>query len=245
MNIFIINSFQIPNILVDELMANMSANALRCYLLITRKTIGWGKYSDKISINQFISYLGLKDKRTIYKALNELLALNLIRAIKNTGEITEYFVVSDEMNLVTKNDVTSKKCMEALAKNDTTTNNKKCTTTKDMIKNTITKNSNKKELDLSGFAQQPSEQVWHDYLEHRKNKRAKLTQSALVVLMKHINDCLAFGFSTDGILSECMAQGWTGFKANWLLKEKFEIKQQSKFMTLAEKNRAVLDSMRS
>lgn len=253
MSNFIMNSFQIPNSLVDELMAKMSANALRCYLLIIRKTIGWGKYSDKISITQFLKYLGLKDKRTVYNALNELLSLNLIRANKNNGEITEYFLLY-EVEPVTANvdswDMTSNKnCIVPITKIDTTTDSKKCTSTINIVKNTITtktiKEPDKKNLDLSGFTQQPSEGVWNDYLEHRKNKRAMLTQSALTVLIKHINDCIDFGFTTDGVLGECMAQGWTGFKADWILKKRANTNSQSKFMTLAERNQIVLESMRS
>lgn len=253
MSHFIINSFQIPNSLVDELMAKMSANALRCYLLITRKTIGWGKNSDKISITQFINYLGLKDKRTVYNALNELLDLNLIKVNKKKGEITEYFLLYEAEPITKKVDslnVTSNKnCNIPITKKDTTTSSKKCTTTINMIKNTITKRTIKeldiKNLDLTGFIQQPSEAVWNDYLEHRKNKYAILTQSALTVLIKHINDCINFGFTTDDVLGECMAQGWTGFKADWILKKRSSMKSQSKFMTLAERNQIVLESMRS
>lgn len=78
----------------------------------------------------------------------------------------------------------------------------------------------KKDLDLSGFEQQPSEQVWNDFVEHRKNKKAKLTQTALNSLIKQINECLTFGYTTDDALGECMARGWTSIKADWLRKAK-------------------------
>ena len=75
-------------------------------------------------------------------------------------------------------------------------------------------------MDLSGFEQQPSEQVWNDFVEHRKNKKAKLTQTALNSLIKQINECLTFGYTTDDALGECMARGWTSIKADWLRKAK-------------------------
>lgn len=145
MSKFIANSFQVPNAVIDELMADMSANALRCYLLITRKTTGWGKESDKISISQFMQTLGVKDKRTVYVALTELINLNLINAIKNNGGITEYSLVQEASEPVTKNAGTknvtgNKKCTEPVAENVPTTSNKKCTSTKDNIKNTIQNN---------------------------------------------------------------------------------------------------------
>lgn len=147
MSKFIANSFQIPNAVVDELMANMSPNALRCYLLITRKTTGWGKQSDRISASQFMQALGIKDKRTVYSALSELVELNLINAIKNNGEITEYSLILDEpepvtINAGTKNDTGSNECTEPVAKNVPATSNKKCTSTKYNIKNNITKEKN-------------------------------------------------------------------------------------------------------
>ena len=47
MSRFIVNSFQLPNAVVDELLRDISPNALKCYLVIVRKTIGWQKEWDK------------------------------------------------------------------------------------------------------------------------------------------------------------------------------------------------------
>ena len=99
---------------------------------------------------------------------------------------------------------------------------------------------NKRTLDLSHFEQAPSDRVWSDYLEHRKNKKAKLTQTALNLLIKQINQCLAFGYSTDEVLAECMARGWIGFKSEWILKNN-QSTQSSSFMTLEERNRLAFE----
>ncbi|MFQ1018008.1 replication protein [Gilliamella sp. BG7] len=186
MSKFISNSFQVPNAVIDELMADMSANALRCYLLITRKTTGWGKTSDKISISQFMQYLGIKDKRTIYAALSELTNLGLINAIKNNGEITEYSLVLGTSEPVTKNAGTknatgSKKCMEPVAKNVTTTSDKKCHSTKDTIKNNITKENNI-DFDLVMDA-------YNDAVENRLPQIQKMTtarKNAVKKLLKEL-----------------------------------------------------------
>ncbi|MWN91304.1 hypothetical protein GQ597_11405 [Gilliamella sp. Pra-s65] len=69
---------------------------------------------------------------------------------------------------------------------------------------------------MSCFEQQPSEQVWNDFVEHRKNKKAKLTQTALNLLIKQINACLSLGYTTDDVLAECMARGWVSVKVEWL-----------------------------
>ncbi|OCG45685.1 hypothetical protein A9G34_00870 [Gilliamella sp. Choc4-2] len=187
MNKFISNSFQIPNAVIDELMADMSANALRCYLLITRKTTGWGKTSDKISISQFMQYLGIKDKRTVYAALSELTNLGLINAIKNNGEITEYSLVLETSEPVTKNAGTknatgSKKCIEPVTKNVTTTSDKKCHSTKDTIKNNITKENNI-DFDLVMDA-------YNDAVENRLPQIQKMTtarKNAVKKLLKELD----------------------------------------------------------
>lgn len=173
MSKFIANSFQIPNAVVDELMANMSPNALRCYLLITRKTTGWGKVSDRISASQFMQALGIKDKRTVYSALSELVDLNLINAIKNNGEITEYSLILDEpepvtINAGTKNDTGSNECTEPVAKNVPATSSKKCTSTKYNIKNNITKTKNDIDFDLVMDA-------YNDAVENRLPQIQKMT----------------------------------------------------------------------
>jgi Fe2+ or Zn2+ uptake regulation protein len=186
MSKFISNSFQVPNAVIDELMADMSANALRCYLLITRKTTGWGKASDKISISQFMQFLGIKDKRTIYAALSELTNLGLINAIKNNGEITEYSLVLETSESVTKNAGTknatgSKKCIEPVTKNVTTTSDKKCHSTKDTIKNNITKENNI-DFDLVMDA-------YNDAVENRLPQIQKMTtarKNAVKKLLKEL-----------------------------------------------------------
>lgn len=175
MSKFIANSFQIPNAVVDELMANMSANALRCYLLITRKTTGWGKQSDRISASQFMQALGIKDKRTVYSALSELVELNLINAIKNNGEITEYSLILDEpepvtINAGTKNDTSSNECTEPVAKNVPATSSKKCTSTKYNIKNNITKTKNDIDIDFDLVMD-----AYNDAVENRLPQIQKMT----------------------------------------------------------------------
>lgn len=80
------------------------------------------------------------------------------------------------------------------------------------------KKINKKDFDLSLFKQPPSEQVWKDYLQHRKNRKSTLTKTAFKMIAKQVNDTLLDGYTTDEILAECMMRGWIGFKREWLVK---------------------------
>jgi len=83
----------IPNAFVDDAMAGLSDKALRCYLLIVRKTTGWGKEWDSISISQFQDFTGIKDDRTVRSGLLELIELGLIKSLKKTGQPTQYCLV--------------------------------------------------------------------------------------------------------------------------------------------------------
>lgn len=226
MNKFTCNSFQVPNVIVDKLMSKISGNALKCYMIITRKTIGWGKSIDKISISQFMNLSGIKDKRTVYASLNELLNIGLVRSDKNNGVITKFSVVDWPEESVEKNVTSNKRCAELVTKNVAAASGKKCHLTKNMTKTIITNEKiGKKEekLDLSLFYQKPHEKVWADYLEYRKNKKAKLTQTALNQLIEEINKANRLDYSTNSILAECMLRNWYGFKLEWIVKDRRRI----------------------
>jgi uncharacterized protein YdaU (DUF1376 family) len=58
-----------------------------------------------------------------------------------------------------------------------------------------------------------SEQVWSDYLAHRKRLKANLTETALTAISKQ---AVLAGWSLEETLSECILRGWRGFKADWV-----------------------------
>lgn len=89
---FIPNSFQISNAFVDEMMGELSGNAVKCYLIIVRKTRGWGKESDAIAISQFIDGKKLRDERTVKAALDELLAAGVVGKMDFKGRPSVYFL---------------------------------------------------------------------------------------------------------------------------------------------------------
>ena len=91
-NKYIPNSFQVPNALVDELMANLSGNALKCYLQVVRQTIGWNKEVDYIPASQFQQLTGIRKADTLTLAIKELEELGLIIAIRQKGKVTGYRV---------------------------------------------------------------------------------------------------------------------------------------------------------
>ena len=71
MSKFVPNSFMVANAFVDDAMNKLSDASVKIYLLIIRKTRGWTKESDALSLRQLES-LSLKSRPTVIKCLNEL-----------------------------------------------------------------------------------------------------------------------------------------------------------------------------
>lgn len=105
MSNFISNAFMLPNDLIDEgYMAKMKGAALPCYIFIVRKTRGWNKQTDKISISQFVEASGY-NKDTVRKGLDILENLGVIKQIESDSQVNEW-VITDQIlaENTTKND---------------------------------------------------------------------------------------------------------------------------------------------
>lgn len=101
MSKFITNSFQVPNAFVDEAMFELSGNAVKCYLFIMRKTLGWQKELDYIPTTQFHLITGIKKPHTVYDAIKELETCGLLRVVKERGKVSGYAInlELDEINI--------------------------------------------------------------------------------------------------------------------------------------------------
>jgi len=64
-----------------------------------------------------------------------------------------------------------------------------------------------------------SEQVWKDFTEHRKAKRAKVTQTALDGIRREAQKA---GWPMDDALKEICTRGWQWFKSDWVESRKAE-----------------------
>jgi|GEM_PF-1100545 len=90
---FEVNSFWLSNALVDALLPSLSEAELKCYLYIVRKTRGWQKREDAISISQFVKGTGLSN-RHIIKACNSLVAQGLIEQSVGARRVKVFAVLS-------------------------------------------------------------------------------------------------------------------------------------------------------
>ena len=66
------NHTQLSNDFIDNWMQELSGNAVKVFIAISRKTIGWHKDIDQISNSQLQIMTGIKNRSSLLKAINEL-----------------------------------------------------------------------------------------------------------------------------------------------------------------------------
>jgi phage replication O-like protein O len=89
------NYTQLPNQVVDVHMRDLNGSELKILLCICRKTIGWHKDADKISISQMVELSGMTEK-TVINATKQLENKGIIYANRKSGVTTTYEVISDD-----------------------------------------------------------------------------------------------------------------------------------------------------
>ena len=71
--------------------------------------------------------------------------------------------------------------------------------------------------DNYGSPEGVSPEVWKDFVQQRKAKKAAITETAIKGIEREANKA---GITLNAALQEICARGWTGFKAEWYTKEK-------------------------
>lgn len=213
---FIPNSFIIPNSVVDELMAEMSGVELKCYLFVIRKTKGWNKEFDAISLTQFIKFTGA-GKTAVVDALKNLVELGLL--VKKTGvRNTSVYAInlfenqtSSESEPVQKvNSTSSESEPVTSSESEHTKNNNINTTTKNKNNNTRTAKTNVKEL-LAEYG--VTGQLADEFIAHRKFRKAPITKRVMALIA---NNARIAGIETSFAIEIILAKGtWVTFDATW------------------------------
>lgn len=135
MSDFIVNSFQLPNSVVDELLADLTGAELKCYLYVLRKTKGWNKEEDAISVSQFMKVTRLSNRKVI-DACERLVELGLLEQKIGSNKIKVFSVKdyktssSEESSLVKKVHSGSEESSLSVVKKVHTQNNNINNTTK-------------------------------------------------------------------------------------------------------------------
>lgn len=222
------NFFQCPNVLIDELLQTISGSELKCYLVIIRKTTGWHKLCDRISISQFIDITGLSN-RAVIDACAKLENIGLIDIVRDdfgnkTFSLKGHSVASEKTSQCEKTSQPPMKKVHTPCEKSSQVASEKTSHTKDTIsKETIQKTLLKETIGAA--AQKPNklglkdlislgvtEQIAKDWLEVRKMKRAPLTQTALDAMSREAKKS---GISLVEAITICAESGWQGFKDSY------------------------------
>ena len=207
-----VRGFIFPNSIIDELLPELSHSELKCYLCVLRKTKGWNKEEDAISVTQFMKVTGLSNKAVISacESLVEREILERKSGDRNTGiySIKTYKTATSEKSSLVKNfPATSEKSSQVTSEKSSHTINN----IKNNIQNTNKKNTKKSESDLlSDFG--ITGQLADDFITHRKACKAPITGTALKGFQR---EAAKAGISLSDAITIAIERNWRGFSASW------------------------------
>ena len=207
-----VRGFIFPNSIIDELLPELSHSELKCYLCVLRKTKGWNKEEDAISVTQFMKVTGLSNKAVISacESLVEREILERKSGDRNTGiySIKTYKTATSEKSSLVKNfPATSEKSSQVTSEKSSHTINN----IKNNIQNTNKKNTKKSESDLlSDFG--ITGQLADDFITHRKACKAPITGTALKGFQREADKA---GIPIAEAITISIERNWRGFSASW------------------------------
>jgi hypothetical protein len=209
MSQWIPNSFQMPNAIVDSgLLAKLKGSSLAMYIFIVRKTRGWQKESDSISLSQFIEFTGY-GKDAVLSGADKLVGLGLIKRVEYQNQPAFYTlndlpenVAIGESEKPTAEKPHADKTTGGVGKTDSTqsenpthNNNYKTTNTKTNInKEKSKKSSSEKPTSFDAKAIELPESInrdlWIGFVDMRNSIRKPLTEKAVGLM---IDKLIGFG----------------------------------------------------
>lgn len=228
-----VRGFIFPNSIIDELLPELSHSELKCYLCVLRKTKGWNKEEDAISVSQFMKVTGLSNKAVISacESLVEREILERKSGDRNTGiySIKTYKTATSEKSSLVKNfPATSEKSSPVTSEKSSHTINN----IKNNIQNTNKKNTKKSVLDLlADFG--ITGQLADDFITHRKACKAPITETALKGFQREADKA---GIPLAEAITISIERNWRGFKSEWDWRGNGVAQRQPQKMTFAEKN---------
>ena len=228
MSSFISNAFMLPNDLIDKgYMALMKGPALPCYIFIVRKTRGWNKSDDSISVSQLVKGTGY-NKDSVLKGCEKLVQMGVIERKSFANQPAKYVLtdsifavdILDSENIACENIEGGVDILDSTLSKDSTHNNNS--------KTTITKaNIYKEKFNFANalVSQGADQKLISEYMEVRKAKKAVNSETAFKSL---ISEQQKSGLTLNQVLEHCVVNSWKGFKAEWIKNQSTVHGQQNK-----------------
>lgn len=179
---------------------------------------------------------GVKDERTVVKAIEALVQFGHVQVVKARGQRNKYVLVNREVpasDVPTLEVPASKVPTSNVPTFDAPTSNATRVPTSDVgtpptsdvgrrnqIRNQIRNNKRATKVALNFYG--VSEQIVEDWKANRKAKRAVISQSVIDGLKKKADEARRLGhpeWNLEAIMREQVARAWQGFDLSWVLKK--------------------------
>ena len=100
-------------------------------------------------------------------------------------------------------------------------------------------------FDFSALNDELDKNLIDDFIKFRKSIKKPVTQGAVNYLIRELNKAISNGHKANELIEMTLSRGWQTFEYRYLNNlNQSTTSQKSNFMTLAERNRLVLESMR-
>ena len=182
-------------------------------LVVLRKTYGWHKLEDAISLSQFAELTGL-DRSNVVRALKGLVSKEILRGVKSdtTGKVTNKYRFNKDYHkwvsgVKSDTGVVSKTIIKVVSKATHT----KESFTKEKVKRVV-----KEEIPFV-LPDWIDPEAWAGYEEMRKEKKKVPTARARALVVKELDRLRAAGNDPNACLNQSTRSQWTDVYA---LKEK-------------------------
>lgn len=184
---------------------------------------------------------GVKDERTVVKAIEALVQFGHVHVVKARGQRNKYVLVNREVPAsdvptlevpASKVPTSNVPTFDAPTSEVPTSNATRVPTSdvgtpptsdvgrRNQIRNQIRNNKHATKVALNFYG--VSEQIVEDWKANRKAKRAVISQSVIDGLKKKADEARKLGhpeWDLEAIMREQVARAWQGFELSWVLKK--------------------------
>lgn len=209
---------------------------------------------------------GVKDERTVVKAIEALVQFGHVHVVKARGQRNKYVLVNREVPAsdvptlevpASKVPTSNVPTFDAPTSEVPTSNATRVPTSdvgtpptsdvgrRNQIRNQIRNNKRATKVALNFYG--VSEQIVEDWKANRKAKRAVISQSVIDGLKKKADEARRLGhpeWNLEAIMREQVARAWQGFELSWVLKDSQQTKLPPLELTPEAKARRRAEAIR-
>ncbi|MHA2085614.1 MAG: replication protein [Candidatus Thorarchaeota archaeon] len=188
------------NAILDLIMPLCKPNTWKILCATIRKTRGWGKEQDAISITQFMRLTGIKNRSTVVAAIQDSLDMGLL--ICDDSKLTNVYSLNRKYEIDTSTEIGLVQNLDQNRYRNRTKTSPKTGHTKEKRKE-INNTEIPSEICTSKF-----KATWEDFKTHRKQIKSPMTPLAETRMLKKL--------STEsvevaiGMLDQSIENGWKG-----------------------------------